>query len=46
MLFDSVNEYRKGWIKGRRVCRPNYDDNYMNETKRGVAPADNSVAEI
>ncbi len=41
-LFESSKEYRVGWLKGRRVCRPNYNDNYMNETQRGVVPVDDS----
>ena len=35
LSFNSDIEYQKGWIEGRKTCRPNYDDRYMNQVKRG-----------
>jgi hypothetical protein len=32
-LFNFNIPYQKGWIEGRKRCRPNYDDRYMNQTK-------------
>ncbi len=32
IAFRSSKEYQRGWIEGRKKCRPNYDDRYMNQT--------------
>jgi hypothetical protein len=37
-IFRTISSYKDGWIEGRKRCRPKYDDEYMNQTERGVAP--------